>query len=132
MNVLTASREGPLLLAQSLIILGLAGLLIFYHSTMLYDLAVGRGLSSDATYNAIQGALRAAIMASLAGVVLGYRQALWAMWASIGSLIATQYWGHFGNVPVDFAAGRHPLSYLKGFIIPSVITAAFLYRRGNG
>lgn len=130
MNVLTASHEGPLRLVQSLIILGLAGLLIFYHTVMLGDLAYGRGLSSDATYNAIQGALRLAIMASLAGVVLGYRQALWAMWGSIGALIATQYWGHFGQVPVDFAAGRHPLSYLKGFIIPTLITTMFLYR-GN-
>lgn len=129
MNVLTASREGPLRTVQSLIILGLAGLLIFYHTIMLIDLANGRGLSSDATYNAIQGTLRFAIMASLTGVVLGYRQALWAMWCSIGALIATQYWGHFGQVPVDFAAGRHPLSYLKGFIIPSIITTAFHYRR---
>jgi hypothetical protein len=130
MNVLTASREGPLRLSQSLVILVLAGLLIFYHVTMLADLAAGRGLSSDPTYNAIQGALRLGIIASLTGVVFGKRNALWGMWACIGGLIATQYWGHFGNVPVDFAGGRHPLSYLKGFIIPSIITTAFLYRRG--
>lgn len=129
MNLLTASREGPLRLAQSLLILFLAGLLIFYHLTMLRDLATGQGLSSDATYNAIQGALRLAIIASLTGVVLGKRMALWTMWASIGSIIATHYWAHFGNVPVDFTGGRHAMSYLKGFIIPSVITAAFLYRR---
>jgi hypothetical protein len=132
MNVLTASREGPLRLVRSLVILLLAGLLIFYHLTMLHDLATGHGLSSDATYNAIQGALRLAIIASLTGVVFGKRNALWAMWASIGGLIATQYWAHFGNVPVDFTAGRHPLSYLKGLIIPSIITTAFLYRRSRG
>jgi hypothetical protein len=131
MNVLTAAREGPLPLARSLVILVLAGLLIFYHLTMLYELATGRGLSSDATYNAIQGTLRLAIIASLTAVVFGKRWALWAMWASIGGLIATQYWAHFGQVPVDFTAGRHPLSYLKGFIIPSIITTAFLYRRGR-
>ncbi len=129
MNVLTACREGPLRTFQSLIILGLAGLLIYYHTIMLNDLANGRGLSSDATYNTIQGTLRFAIIASLAGVVLGKRQALWAMWFSISALIATQYWGHFGNVPVEFAAGRHSLSYLKGFIIPSIITTAFRYCR---
>jgi hypothetical protein len=129
MNVLTASREGPLRLSQSLVILVLAGLLIFYHITMLADLAAGHGLSGDATYNVIQGALRFAIIASLTGVLLGKRIAVWTMWASICGLIATQYWGHFGNVPVDFAAGRHPLSYLKGLIFPSIITTAFFYRR---
>lgn len=130
MNVLTASRESPLRLLQSLIILILAGLLIFYHLTMLRDLAMGNGLSSDATYNAVQGVLRLAIIASLTAVVLGKRIALIAMWLSIGSLISTHYWAHFGDVPVDFTADRHPLSYLKGLIIPSIITTAFLYRRG--
>lgn len=112
------------------IILLLAGLLIYYHLTMLADLARGQGLSSDPRYNAIQGILRFAIMVSLAFVVLGKRPALPAMWISIGLLVATQYWAHWGHLPVDFTAGRHPLSYLKGFIFPSIITAAFLYRRG--
>ena len=129
MNVLTALRESPLRLVQSVVILVLAGLLIFYHLTMLYDLGTGHGLSSDANYNAIQGVLRFAIIASLTGVVLGKRIALWAMWASIGALILTQYWAHFGGVPAEFTAGRHPLSYLKGVIFPSIITTAFLYRR---
>lgn len=106
----------------------LAGLLIFYHVTMLYDLARGHGLSTDATYNAIQGALRLAIIVSLTAVMLGKQTALWAMWLSIGGLIATQYWAHYGPVSADFTAGRHPLSYMKGVIFPSIITAAFLYR----
>lgn len=130
MNVLTASREGPLRFVQSLVILVLAGLLIFYHLTMLGDLAAGNALSSDATYNAVQAVLRFAIVASLAGLVLGRRIALWAMWCSIGGLVATQYWAHFGDVPVDFTEGRSPLSYLRGLIVPSIITAAFLYHRG--
>lgn len=129
MNLLTASREGTLRLFQNVIILALAGLLIFYHLTMLRDLAMGKGLSSDGAYNAIQGALRLAIVASLTAVVLGKRIALAAMWLSIGSLIATHYWAHFGGLPVDFTAGRHPLSYFKGLIIPSIITTAFLCRR---
>lgn len=129
MNVLTASREGPLRLFQSLVILGLAGLLIFYHVTMLRDYAMGQALSSDGTYNAVQAALRLCIIASLTGVVLGKRMALLAMWVSIPALIATQYWAHFGGVPVDFTEGRHPLSYLRGLIIPSIITTAFLYHR---
>ena len=111
---------------SKLIILVLAGLLVFYHVTMLYDLATGRGLSSDAFYNAVQGVLRLGIIASLTAVVLGQRIALWTMWLSIGGLIATHYWAHFGSVPVDFTEGRHPLSYLKGLIIPTIITTAFL------
>lgn len=131
MKAMAPSPDAPARLAL-LLIGGLAGLLVFYHLTMLYDLATGRGLSSDATYNAIQGALRVAIIVSLTAVTFGSRAALWAMWLSIGGLIATQYWAHFGNVAADFTAGRHSLSYLKGFIIPSVITAAFLYRAGRG
>ncbi|MBX7500307.1 hypothetical protein K3181_02460 [Qipengyuania sp. YG27] len=122
------SHAEPLRLVLKAIILLLAGLLIFYHATMLVDLFRGQGLSSDARYNAIQGVLRLAIMVSLILVVAGKREALPAMWISIAGLVATQYWAHWGNLPVDFTAGRHPLSYLKGFIFPSIITAAFLYR----
>lgn len=125
---MTVSHQGRSPLWPFLIILTLAGLLICYHLIMLYDLAMGHGLSSDATYNAVQGLLRIAIIASLTLVVLGKKPALWAMWISIGSLIATHYWAHFGTVPVEFTAGRHPLSYLKGLIIPTIVTTAFLYR----
>ncbi|MFW2351529.1 hypothetical protein [Qipengyuania sp.] len=122
------SHAEPLRFVLKGVILLLAGLLIFYHATMLVDLFRGQGLSSDARYNAIQGVLRLAIMVSLLFVVAGRRQALLPMWISIGGLVATQFWAHWGNLPVDFTAGRHPLSYLKGFIFPSIITAAFLYR----
>ncbi len=126
-QLLASARS--MLRPTQLIILVLSGLLVFYHVTMLYDLGTGRGLSSDPAYNAIQGGLRLGIIASLTGVVLGKRIALWTMWLSIGGLIVTHYWAHFGGLPVDFTIGRHPLSYLKGLIIPTIITAAFL--RGN-
>ena len=129
MDALATSPGGMLRLAQNLLILVLAGLLVFYHATMLYDLAKGGGLSTDPTYNAIQAALRLAIVASLMAVVFGRQEALWAMWFSIGGLIATQYWAHYGGIANDFSADRHPASYLKGIIFPTVITAAFLYRR---
>lgn len=131
MNVLTASREGPLRLFQSIVILVLASLFIFYHVTMLIDFAHGFKESSSALYNGVQAALRAGIIVSLTLVVLGERFALWAMWFSILGLIATHYWAHFGMVEADFTIGRHPLSYLKGLIMPSIVTAAFLYRRGE-
>ena len=108
-----------------LLVLPLAGLLVFYHVVMLYDLMAGRGLSSDATYNAVQGILRLGIIASLIAVALGRRAALWAMWVTIGALIATHYWAHFGGVPNEFSGSRSPLSYLKELIIPTIITATF-------
>lgn len=103
----------------------LAGLLVFYHQTMLYDLANGHGLSKDATYNAIQSALRATI-SQLGRGHTRKQIALWAMWASIGGLIATQYWAHYGLVAAEFTADPHPPSYLKGVIFPSIITTALL------
>lgn len=111
-----------------LVILVPAGLLVFYHLTMIYDVIGGRGLSRDVAYNGVHLVLRLAIATSLACVVLGIRSAIWTMWASIAALIATQYYAHFGFVQADFVAGRHPLSYLKGFIFPSIITAAFFLR----
>ncbi len=131
MSFFRPTRTGILHLASKLIILALAGLLVAYHVIMLRDLYMGQGLSTDATYNAVQGTLRFAIVVSLLAVVLGQRQALWSMWLSIAGLIATHYWAHFGNVPVDFTADRGALSYLKGFIIPTIITVAFLYREGR-
>ena len=129
MNVLTASREGPLRLFQSIVICALAGLFIFYHVTMLSDFVQGRNLTGDGLYNGVQAALRVGIIASLTLVVFGKRFALWTMWFSILGLIATHYWAHFGIVEADFTSGRHPLSYLKGLIMPSIVTTAFLYKR---
>lgn len=125
---MTTAQMRPMFAPANLVILLLAGLLVFYHLVMLSDLAAGRALSGDPVYNAVQGALRLGIIASLVAVALGYRIALVTMWLSIGSLIATHYWAHFGPVSADFTIGRHPLSYLKGLIIPTIITAAFVYR----
>lgn len=128
MTTLTALPEVRPHPIQRLIILALASLLIFYHITMLYDFVRGQLLSDSVSYDGVQAVLRVGIVASLALVVLGKRLALWTMWLSIGGLIATHYWAHFGMVEADFTAGRHPLSYLKGLIIPSIVTTAFLYR----
>lgn len=129
MNVHTAARQGKLRFAQSLVILALAGLLVFYHVYTLCDLYLSAESSSHSIFDHIQSVLRLAITLSLLVVVTGRRGALWGMWLSIGGLVASQYWAHFGNLPVDFTEGRHPLSYLKGFIFPTIITVAFLYGR---
>ena len=129
MKTLTVPPTNPPHPLQRLVIIALAGLFIFYHVTMLVEYARGHHLTGDALYNGVQAALRVGIIASLATVALGRRWALWTMWASILSLIATHYWAHFGMVQADFTIGRHPLSYLKGLIMPSIVTAAFLFRR---
>ena len=129
MDTSTGLTENPPHLVQRLIIIALASLFIFYHVTMLYDFVRWHDQTADVFYNCVQAALRVGIIVSLALVVLGRRFALWMMWISIGGLIATHYWAHFGMVEADFTIGRHPLSYLKGLIMPSIVTMAFLYRQ---
>lgn len=114
-------------IARALVVLALAGLLIFYHSYTLLDLYVFERNGNHSVFEYIQSALRVAITLSLLAVVSRIRGALWAMWLSIGTLVATQLWAHLTGYPVDFTAGRHPLSYLKGFIFPTIITLAWIY-----
>ena len=123
-------------LPRRLVICILAGLLIFYHVNLLYDLYLGTGnheglydRSSAGTpkyYEYIQSALRLVIIIGLSLVASGIRRALWVMWAGIGALVATHYWAHFGDIPVAFTEGRNPLSYLKGFIFPTIISLLLL------
>ena len=125
MITLPMMQTSTFLLLRRLVILVLAGLLIYYHTYTLYDLYVGTGTSAHTTFEYVQSVLRVVITLSLLLVVFGSRRALWGMWAGIVGLIATHYWAHFGNLPVDFTTGRHPLSYLKGLIFPTIITLAF-------
>ena len=117
-------------LIRRLIIAALAGLLIFYHSYTLYDLYLGSGTdlyggssnSEHAVFVHVQSLLRIVIIASLILVTMNRQFALIGMWIGISALIATHYWALFFELPFRFLDGRHPLSYLKGFIIPTVIT----------
>lgn len=118
---------------RRLVILALAGLLIFYHTYTLFDFYFGSGTDlygsgSGNTYLLFENAqsiLRMVIIFSLIFVILNRRFCLYGMWVAISALIATHYWAFFFDLPFRFLDGRHPLSYLKGFIIPTVIT--FLY-----
>jgi len=125
-------QTSSLLLVRRLIIFALAGLLIFYHSLTLYEMYVGTSDTAHTLFDNVQSVFRVLITVSLLLVVFGVRWALWGMWFSISGLVATHYWAHFGNLPVDFTEGRHPLSYLKGFIFPTVITLAFHSSSGSG
>ena len=125
MTTLPAAQTNGFLLFRRAIIIVLAGLLIFYHSLTLYEMYLGNGNGAHTLFDHVQSVFRVLITLNLLLVVLGVRWALWGMWLSISGLVATHYWAHFGNLPVDFTEGRHPLSYLKGFIFPTIITLAF-------
>jgi hypothetical protein len=47
------------------------------------------------------------------------------MWIAIPELIATHYWAFFLDLPFRFLIGRHPLSFLQGLIMPTVITLLY-------
>lgn len=122
-----------------LVIFTLAGLLIFYHTYTLWDLYLGSGTdmydvgnaNTYALYRHIQSILRVFIIGSLCLVVLNKRLALYGMWVAIGALVATHYWALFFDLPFRFLEGKHPLSFLKGFIIPTVITFLFLINQSR-
>ena len=122
---------------QRLVICALAGLLIFYHTYTLFDLYFGSGTdlygggsrNTHPLFENAQSILRMMIIFSLILVILNRRFGLYGMWVAISALIATHYWAFFFDLPFRFLDGRHPLSYLKGFIIPTVIT--FLYLSMN-
>jgi hypothetical protein len=122
---------------QRIVICALAGLLIFYHTYTLFDLYFGSGTdlydggsrNTHPLFENAQSILRVIISFSLLFVVLNRRFGLYGMWVAISALIATHYWAFFFDLPFRFLDGRHPLSYLKGFIIPTAIT--FLYLSMN-
>jgi len=122
---------------QRIVICALAGLFIFYHTYTLFDLYFGSGTdlygdegrNTHPLYVNVQSILRLMIILSLILVVLNRRFGLYGMWVAIAALIATHYWAFFFDLPFRFLDGKHPLSYLKGFIMPTVIT--FLYLSMN-
>lgn len=129
----TMGPGGRLVLLQRAVIFALAGLLVSYHTYTLFELYLGsstdlyggQGANGHPWYIHTQSVLRLLIVVSLVLVVMNRRPALYGMWAAIGALVATHYWAHFFDLPFPFLEGRHPLSYLKGFIIPAVITLLF-------
>jgi len=122
---------------QRIVICALAGLLIFYHTYTLCDLYFGSGTdlydrgssNTHLLFQSVQSILRVLIIFNLIILSLNKRFGLYGMWIGISALIATHYWALFFDLPFRFLDGRHPLSYLKGFIIPTVIT--FLYLSMN-
>ena len=125
---------------QRVIIFALAGLLVFYHAYTLVELYVGSGTdlyggtvaNGHSLYAHTQSILRVLIIVSLVLAAMNRRFALYGMWAAICALVATHYWAYFLELPFPFLEGRHPLSYLKGFILPTVITLLHCFREAPG
>lgn len=125
---------GRLFRLQRVVIFALAGLLVSYHTYTLFELYVGSGTdlygapgaNGHSLFEHTQSVLRLLIIANLVLVAMNRRFALYGMWAAIGALVATHYWAYFLDLPFRFLEGRHPLSYLKGFIIPTLITLLYL------
>lgn len=119
------------------IIFALAALLISYHTYTLFDLYFGSGTdlyevggkSTHPYFVHTQSLLRIVIIFGLALVVMNRRLGIYAMWIGIATLVATHYWALFFDLPFRFLDGRHPASYLKGLIIPTVITVLFFSMR---
>jgi hypothetical protein len=113
------------LLPRRIVMFALAGVLVLYHATTIYNIYAGTRISGHSAFVNLQSLLRIVIITSLSLVILGVRSALWGMWVGISALIFTQYWGHFGLQTVDFTEGRSGFSYLRGFIFPTILTLIF-------
>ena len=130
----TIGPDARLFRLQRVVIFALAGLLVFYHTYTLFELYAGSGTdlyggpnaNGHSLYAHTQSVLRLLIIVSLVFVAMNRRPALYGMWVGIGALVATHYWAYFFDLPFPFVEGRHPLSYLKGFIIPTAITLLYL------
>lgn len=100
----------------------LAGLLIFYHLNTVYDHYLGDGSNALGAMVDLQPAIRIAIVLSLTSVIFGVRHGILGMWLSITALVLTQYIDHYGPEPSAHTLARSGFSYLRGFIVPTIIT----------
>ncbi|WP_299346672.1 hypothetical protein [uncultured Maritalea sp.] len=119
--------KGRFMMVRRALITAIAGFLILLHVVGLYDTHIRGALFDHPALTNVQSLLSLLIIISLTLVIMAKRMGLVAMWISITALILTQYWAHFGFVDADFTAGRSLLSYLRGFMIPTLITVLFLF-----
>ncbi len=121
MNTLTAKLDSKTAKTKYLIVIALSALLIVYHITKLITLYI---TDLDMVYNGLihfQSVIRIGIVGHLILLVMGKQKALYGMWVSIVALIITQYVDYFMNDGASIAI----YSYLKGLIIPIIITLVY-------
>ncbi len=102
-------------------IIAMALLLITYHSAKLFGLYITHSGNDYAFLVHIQSVTRLAIIMSLSSLIMGKQKAIIAMWLTIMALIVTQFIDYFSLLNPSFSV----FSYLKGFIIPTVITLIY-------
>lgn len=119
--------EGRFSNSRKILVALLSGFLVLLHLASLWDAFLSGDLISADIYANFQSLLSVAIIASLLLVILGRKIGLVGMWVSITALILTQYWAHFGFYEADFTEGRSIVSYLRGFMFPTVITLLYMF-----
>lgn len=104
------------------IVIILAGLLIVYHLMKLSQMYLGSEGESHSMLVHGQSLLRIAIAVSLTLTILRLKYSLIAMWVSITALVLSQMVAHLQSNTLEPASLLSSLGYLKGFIVPSLIT----------
>lgn len=114
---------------RSGLILLLAGFLIVYHTVKLKTLYTGSEAGAPTLTGLVhaQSVIRIFIILSLVAVVARVRGSLAFMWVGITLLVSSQMAQHFGGLGDTTAESGHYLGYLRGLIIPSVITLAWVF-----
>jgi glucan phosphoethanolaminetransferase (alkaline phosphatase superfamily) len=121
MAFITPSNE-KFVRTRRAIVFALAGLLIFYHLNTVYGHYLGDGSNALGAMADLQSFIRIAVILSLTLVVFNVRYGLLSMWVSITALVLTQFIDHYGPEPSAHTLARSGFSYLRGFIVPTIIT----------
>lgn len=125
----TSVDQRKLTMLRRMAVTFLAGLLMFYHTSLLVDLIANGSFRNLAAIAVVQSIVRILIVLSLALVVFRVKGAIAAMWLTISALVVSQYVAHFGGLAPELSEARSALSYLRGFIFPTAISLLFVKRR---
>lgn len=104
----------------------LTAFLVLYHGLKIIDALTVSTYLADIVY--LQTGIRGLIVISLLLVMMRRRFGLVFMWISMATLIATQFWVHFARPELLGDSARHELSYLRGLILPTIISLIAIRR----
>lgn len=128
MEALTAPPNRKFIKTRRLIIAVFCIFLIVYHISKLLNIYTAASGAEYALIVHMQSLLRMAIIVTATLVIFGKKYALTSMWISITALITTQYIVYFGLVQADMTPVSSAVSYLRGFILPTIITLIFPFQ----
>ncbi|MET1255894.1 hypothetical protein [Aliikangiella maris] len=110
---------------RKITIIVLSMFLVIYHIAKIFDVYWDQSTVEQTMLIHLQSIIRIFIVIALILVMRNKAYAVWGMWASISSLILTQYFVYFNDAQTTLSV----FSYLKGFIIPSIITILCVYQK---